>query len=98
MPKKPRKWGIKVWLLGDSFSRYNYFFEICCSKNSEVQAEQNLQHRDEGNFACGIVMLLHSGLDGKDQVVVTNNYFSSVELFTKLASIKTYATSTIHAN
>ena len=43
-------------------------------------------------------MSLLSGLHRKGHVVVIDNYFFSVELFTQLASIETYATCTIQAN
>lgn len=38
------------------------------------------------------------GLDGKDHVVVTNNYFSLVGLFTELATRNIYATGTMRGN
>ena len=43
-------------------------------------------------------MSLQTGLDGKNHVVVTDNYFSSVGLYTKLASMETYATGTVCVN
>ena len=28
MPKKPEKWGVKLWVLADSVSKYVYDFEV----------------------------------------------------------------------
>ena len=39
MPKKLQKWGIKVWYLADSYSKYVYFFEIYCGRNGEGNPE-----------------------------------------------------------
>ena len=47
---------------------------------------------------CGVVMSLLNGLHGQGHVVVTNNYFSRVGLFMKLANLETYATGTIRSN
>jgi len=38
MPKKPQKWGIKVWCLADSVSKYVFNFDIYCGAHSVVVA------------------------------------------------------------
>ena len=97
MPKKLQKWGIKVWCLADSYSKYVYFFEIYCGRNGE-DPEVHACVRGKGTMVRGEVMSLLNGLYGKGHVVVTDNYFSSVGLFTQLANLETYATGTIRAN
>jgi hypothetical protein len=32
LPKKPEKWGIKLWVLADSISEFIYCFETYCGK------------------------------------------------------------------
>jgi hypothetical protein len=36
MPKKPQKWGIKVWCLAYSISKYVYNFDIYCGKVENI--------------------------------------------------------------
>ena len=30
MPKKPKKWGMKIWCLADSITRFIYNFDVYC--------------------------------------------------------------------
>ena len=39
-----------------------------------------------------------SGLEGKEHVVVIDNYFSSIPLFLELANQEIYVTGTMHLN
>jgi hypothetical protein len=34
MPKKPIKWGLKVWVMADATSHIIYDFEVYCGKNT----------------------------------------------------------------
>ena len=86
---------IKVWCLANSYSKYVYHFKIYCGKNGEEDPTIHVQVRREGIMARRMVISLPEGLHKKGHVVVIHNYFSSVGLFTKLASLETYATSTI---
>jgi hypothetical protein len=52
----------------------------------------------EGNLATNVMLNLVNGLEGRGHVVVTNNYFTSVGLFTELASREIYATGTMRSN
>lgn len=36
MPKKPKKWSIKVWCLADSRSKYVFTFDIYCGAHTNV--------------------------------------------------------------
>ena len=49
-------------------------------------------------MAHNMVLKMVEGLDGKGHVVVTDNYFSSVGLFTDLAAREIYATGTMRSN
>lgn len=98
MPKKPQKWGIKVWCLADSSSKYVYNFEIYCGANHYGVEEIPHVVRREANVAHNVVMRLLNGQEGKGHVVVTDNYFSSIGLFTELATLEIYATGTMRSN
>jgi hypothetical protein len=97
MPKIPKKWGIKFWVLADSASKFIYCFDIYCGKNleAEVRVEAPL---GQGGVAYGVVMNLLHGLEEKGHCVVMDNFFSSIPLFRDLASKGIYATSTIRSN
>jgi hypothetical protein len=91
MPNKPEKWGVKVWYLADSKSKFVYNFEIYCGKNANGPKRQASARVGEGNMARNVVLGLMEGLEGKGHVLVTDNYFSSIGLFTEFASREIYA-------
>jgi hypothetical protein len=98
MPNKPEKCGVKVWCLVESKSKFVYNFEIYCGKNANGPEGQALARVGEGNMACNVVLGLMEGLEGKGHVLVTDNYFSSIGLFTELANREIYATGTMRSN
>jgi hypothetical protein len=49
-------------------------------------------------MARNVVLGLVDGLEGKDHVPVTDNYFSSIGLFMELANRDIYATGTMRSN
>jgi hypothetical protein len=53
IPKKPKKWGIKFWILANSVSKFIYCFEIYCRKNLEVEVRMEAPH-GEGGTAYGV--------------------------------------------
>jgi hypothetical protein len=98
MPMKPYKWGIKVWCLADSSTKFVYNFDIYCGRNQVgTNVPEPVQH-GEASVAHNVVLKMVEGLDGKGHVVVTDNYFSSVGLFTDLATLEIYATGTMRSN
>jgi hypothetical protein len=98
MPNKPEKWGVKVWCLVDSTSKFEYNLDIYCGKNANGPEGQAPARVGEGNMARNVVLGLMEGLEGQGHVVVTDNYFSSIGLFTTLANRDIYATGTVRAN
>jgi hypothetical protein len=98
LPMKPCKWGIKVWCLADSSTKFVYNFDIYCGRNQVgPDVPRPIQH-GEASVAHNVVLKMVEGLDGKGHVVVTDNYFSSVGLFTDLATREIYATGTMRSN
>jgi hypothetical protein len=98
LPNKPCQWGIKVLYLADSTTKYVYNFEIYCGRNDEAIGGGAPMVHGEGGLAKEVVLRLVSGLEGKGHVVVTDNYFSSVPLFSELANQEIYATGTMRSN
>jgi hypothetical protein len=95
LPNKPCKWGVKVWCVADSSSKYVYNFDIYCGAQNggDVPAR-----RGEGNLARNVVVKLMEGLEGKGHVLITDNYFSSIGMFKELAEREIFATGTMRAN
>jgi hypothetical protein len=83
MPKKPVKWGVKVWCVADSKSKFIYDFDVYCGK-SQATLESRASTVEEQNLAHRVVTQLTAGLDNKGHVVVMDNYFTSVGLFRDL--------------
>jgi hypothetical protein len=96
MPKKPQKWGIKVWCLSDT--KYVYDFDIYYGRNGNGAEQPKNVPPTEGSVATNVVLNLVNGLEGRGHVVVTDNYFTSVGLFTEFASGEIYATGTVQSN
>ena len=77
LPKKPHKWGMKAWVLADAENGYTWGWKLYTGKE-EGQVASGLAHR--------VVMELVSDdrLENKGYVVVTDNFYSSPELFRAL--------------
>jgi hypothetical protein len=97
MPKKPKKWGIKFWVLADSIFKFIYCFDIYCGKNLEAEVRVPSPSVQAG-VAYAVVMNLLQGLEYKDHRVVMDNFFCSIPLFKDLEAKGIYATSTIRSN
>jgi hypothetical protein len=97
MPKKPKKWGIKFWVLANSVSKFIYCFDIYCGKNLEAEVRIPRPSVQAG-AAYGMVMNLLHGLEEKGHCVVMDNYFCSILLFRDLEAKGIYATSTVRSN
>ena len=97
MPKKPKKWGIKFWMLVDSVSKFIYYFDIYCGKN--LEAEVGIPKPSvQASVDYEVVMNLLRGLKCKGHCIVIDNFFCSIPLFRDLAAKEIYATSTIRSN
>ena len=95
--KKPKKWGIKFWVLVDSISKFIYCFDIYCRKNLEAEVRIPRPFVQAG-VAYGVVMNLLHGLEEKGYCVVMDNYFCSILLFRDLEAKGIYATGTIRSS
>jgi hypothetical protein len=97
MPNKPEKWGIKVWCLADSITKFMSNFQIYVGKSQTVDEQEQVAHR-ESILAHGVVVDLLQGHENKAHVVAMDNYFTSVGLFNDLLGRGIYATGTLRSN
>lgn len=91
MPKKPVKWGIKVWVCADSVNGYIYTFDIYCGANSSQPSYPN-------GLGYEVVMKLLAPCLNKGYTVYMDNFYASPKLFKDLLSAGTYACGTLRTN
>ncbi len=91
MPKKPVKWGIKVWMCADSVNGYVISSDIYCGANSSEPVHPN-------GLAYGVVMKLVEPFLNKGYSVYMDNFYSSPLLFEDLLSKNTCAVGTLRTN
>jgi hypothetical protein len=85
MPKKPKKWGIKSWVLADLVSKFIYYFKIYYQKNLEVEVRVVVS-REKSNVAYRLVIKLLQGLKEKEHCIIIDNYFCCIMLFKDFVS------------
>jgi hypothetical protein len=88
MAKKIVKWGYRVWKLCDAKTAYTLNFDVYTG------AEDG---KATSNLAANVAMRLTEPYQGKNYVVIMDNYFSSVPLFLDLLNTSTYACGTIRS-
>lgn len=92
MPKKPSKFGIKVWVNSESKTGYVLSFQVYTGAMSEEanSLTKALGHR--------VVMDLKQPFLGKGHKLFVDKFYTSVPLFLELLDNGTYATGTVVAN
>lgn len=83
VPKKPQKWGLKVWCLADSVTKYVYNLEFYTGKDSIVMPSigeivELGPTVGEANLAYNVVMRLCEGFENVGHCLTIDNYFSSI--------------------
>ena len=81
LPKKPKKWGIKVWVLADSSNGYVPAFEVYTGASETV----------EQGLAYGVVMRLMERYLDCGRHLYVDNFYTSPALFQDLLSRETLA-------
>ena len=89
MPKKPIKWGIKLWCLCDSNTGYCVAFNVYCGSDREQGVNLDLGYK--------VVMRLMRDYLQKYHHVYADNYFTSVHLADALLQADTYLCGTTRA-
>ena len=97
MPKKPQKWGIKIWCLADLISKFISNFDIYCGKNLDNPLKGR-GHQRKSIVAQSVVMKLSIGLEHLGHCITTDNYFTSIPLLMELASKGIYGTGMVRTN
>jgi hypothetical protein len=97
MPKKPIKWGFKVWYMASSKLRFIVDFDVYCGK-SQVTLAGGASAREDQTLVHRVITNLTTGLENKSHVIVMDNYFTSVGLFCDLERWGIYATGTMRSN
>ena len=94
MPKKPQKWGFKIWCLAESTSKYIYNFDIYCGQNFDSKGKALCSKR-KSTVTYEVVMKLSSGLNYFRHCKTMDNCFISILLFIELASKGIYVMGTL---
>ena len=87
MKRKPVKYGLKVWALASSQSRYVSNVIVYLGAG-EAQVENEL-------LGANAVLVAVRGLENRGHVIITDNFFTSVKLHTELLRRGFYATGTL---
>ncbi|KAL6470510.1 hypothetical protein MHYP_G00216290 [Metynnis hypsauchen] len=90
IPKKPKPWGVKVWVRAGS-SGYVYRFEV-------YQGSANRSHSSGLGMAGDVVMRLCDDIKHKNHKVFFDNFFCSIPLLEALEDLGIYGTGTCRAN
>jgi hypothetical protein len=97
MPQKPQKWGIKVWYMACSVTKFVWNFALYCGKNEDNEEVARVARR-EARLAHKVVLNFAADVQGKGHVISIDNFFTSVRLFEELASMRIYATGMVRSN
>jgi hypothetical protein len=87
MKGKPVKFGIKVWALASSQSRY--------VSNLIVYFGAGDTREEDELVGADAVLMAVRGLERRGHVIITDNFFTSVKLFMTLLDYGFYATGTV---
>lgn len=89
MPDKPVQFGIKVWLLASSKTRFVWQMEVSFGEGTGVGPHSLGYH---------VVERMVKGLENRGYVLVIDNFFASVNLFHELMCQGIWATGTVCKN
>ena len=90
MPKKPTKWGYKVWALVDCTTKYLVSFQVY-----EGKSEVDLSDLGLGGT---VVKALVSPFEQQNHIIYCDNYFTSVALCNHLISTNSHCVGTTKSN
>jgi len=89
MPKKPKKFGIKLWSLCESVTCYCRQFQVYTGK-----VESSVEH----GLACRVVFDLMKHYLDKGYILFMDKFYTSYQLFTDLLKHKVEACGTVRSN
>ena len=88
LPKKPTKWGVKVWVLSDSATGYIHKFKIYTGKDDAITH----------GLAYSVFTELMSELKNKGYHLYMENYYTSPKLVNDLFKDGIYTSGTVRSN
>lgn len=97
MPKKPHKWGFKIFVLSGSESGFCYFFEIFTGQENDA-SKRLMNEKDLGSSANVVVRLLRTVPNDLNYRVCFDNYFSNLQLIAELSKRGIHSVGTIRKN
>lgn len=98
LPKKPTKFGIKVFVNSESKSGYVLTFQIYTGKSTKKKEESEGSQSISNPVSYDVVFDLLEPYLGKGHWVFMDNYYSSPKLFKDLLERQTFATGTLRQN
>jgi hypothetical protein len=96
LPKKPTKWGIKIWCLANASTKYVYTWDVYTG--SDLKGTMRSSSPGEAKTRYAIVMKLVDELHHRGHVVLTDNFFTSPKLLVDMAAKGTFGTGTVRTN
>lgn len=93
-PKKPHKWGYKMWVLS-GISGFSYNFELFTGKEGSTRLDSE---PDLGASSNVIVRLSRVIPDNVNHKIYYDNYFSSIPLLAFLAKRNIHSVATVRVN
>ena len=89
--QKTKKWSVKLWILANYVSNMFTILRYIVERMQELM-KACLPLGDEANATYVVVMGLLVGLEEKEHCLVMDDFFGSIQLFTNLIAMGTYAT------
>ena len=68
---KPIQWGVKVWMVTDAKTTFNYNFDVYCGKSP------NFEHQENFGVKIGAIIKLTQNLYVKGHIIFTDCYYIS---------------------
>ena len=90
IPKKPTRFGIKVWVNSEAKTGYVLCFQVYTGANQKTTKEKGLGHR--------VVMDLMERYQMKGHCLFIDNFYTSPRLLQDLLTIGIYCTGTVRSN
>ena len=95
MPKKPCKFGVKVWVLAEATTGYVLTFQVYTGATLPTTS---LEENSSKGLAYRVVMDLMEPYQGKGHRLFMDNFYTSIELLDNLLRKGTFATGNIRSN
>jgi hypothetical protein len=92
LPYIPTKWGLKVWSIENSCTKYGYKFAV--SIRVAMKSIANLGKLGEACINHKVVTYLLKGFNKRGHAVYINNQFTSKKLLVDLVAKKKFSTCT----